>query len=203
MPEPERATWAMAPLEGVGPLRFGMPLSEVRAALPDAVELDRFQADPWGSAVLDVQFGIRPAAPTVCAYFTEDDQLYCVAADAALGPRVTLEGLELTGRVPEEIERALLDIAESTDFGMSYGPRGNPGVNRIGLVLRVQETGRGVLSRPVLVGRAWADRCVDDYESLIPKCEWVGRQWPHPGHPGVWPSADDAPPWSGAWCPPF
>jgi len=77
------------------------------------------------------------------------------------------------------LEQWLFDLPDSMGGG-SYGPRGNPGISNLGLVLRVQDTASGLLTRPVLVGRDKADRCVDDYESAIPECEWVGHVWPHP-----------------------
>ncbi|WP_183107359.1 hypothetical protein [Streptomyces sp. 1114.5] len=51
---------------------------------------------------------------------------------------------------------------------MSYGPRGNPGVAGIGLVLRVQEVAGGVVTRPVIVGRGWEAWCPDGWGSKPP-----------------------------------
>lgn len=39
-----RLVWAVTPLEGVGPLRFGMSMAEAAVALPEIRELRRFQA---------------------------------------------------------------------------------------------------------------------------------------------------------------
>lgn len=199
--EPTRPVWVLAPLEKVGPLRFGMRADEVEAVLPGARELGRFLADPH-SKTLGIQYGPRPAAPAVSAYFDDAGRLFCVAADAGRGPRVMLDGVGLTGGAPAVLEQALLDLPSPPGLGVSYGPRGNPGINGLGLVLRVQETDMGVLTRPVLVGRDWADRCTDDWEGSIPECEWVGRQWPYPGHPAFWPSAGHERNWRG-WRPPF
>ncbi|MFD7630364.1 hypothetical protein ACFV7Q_30815 [Streptomyces sp. NPDC059851] len=63
----------------------------------------------------------------------------------------------------------------------SYGPRGNRGVNGLGLVVRVQEVAGSLAIRPVMVRRAWADRCTDDREGATPEFERVGRRWLHPG----------------------
>ncbi|MFI1715687.1 hypothetical protein [Streptomyces litmocidini] len=73
---------------------------------------------------------------------------------------MTLDGLELTGRVPAMLEETVLDLHSSGARKVSYGPRGNPGINGVGMVLRVQDTANGVLTRPVLVGCEWADRGV-------------------------------------------
>ncbi|MFC9792363.1 hypothetical protein [Streptomyces sp. NPDC057695] len=200
---PGRPVWGLTPLENVGPLRFGMSAEEVRAALPEAMELSRFSADPSHPEVYGLQLGFRPAVPAVYAYFEGTGRLFCVAADAAHGPRVTMEGLELTGRVPAVLEETVLGLCSSPARGVSYGPRGNPGINGAGMVLRVQDTEDGILTRPVLVGREWADRCTDDWEGSIPECEWLGRQWCVYNGSDVWPPLGYATNWPAGWTAPF
>lgn len=173
------------PLEGVGPLCFGMRISEVAAVLSGMTELRRFQADPC-SETLDVEFDMGRAKPAVYAYFV-GGRLFCVAVDAVHGPQVTLWGRELTACVPADLERFLLHAHWCEVLDVSYGPRGNLGFNGLGLVVRVQKVASGVVTRPVMVGRTWADRCTDDWEGAIPECEWVGRLWPHPGGTESWP----------------
>lgn len=203
MVEADRPLWVLTPLESVGPLHFGMLAGEVEAALPEALVLRRFQADPYFPEISGVQFGFRPAAPAVYAYFDGAGRLSCMAADAAHGPQVRLDRMDLTGRLPALLQQVVLDFCRSAERTISFGPRGNPGINDIGLVLRVQGSGSGVLTRPVLVGRDWADRCTDDWEGWIPECEWLGRQWPHGGASGVWPSPGCEPDWPRGWRPPF
>ncbi|MFF0428974.1 hypothetical protein ACFYUJ_31850 [Streptomyces sp. NPDC004520] len=201
--EPGRPVWVLNPLENVGPLRFGMSPDEVRAALPEAFELKRFSAEPFYPDVYGFQLGFHPAVPAVYAYFEGTGRLFCVAADAAHGPRVTLDGLELTGRVPAVLEETVLDLYSSPARRVSYGPRGNPGITDFGLVLRVQDTAGEVLTRPVLVGREWADRCTDDWEGSVPECEWLGRQWCMYKGSDVWPPPGYATRWPPGWTPPF
>ncbi|MFD8910398.1 hypothetical protein [Streptomyces sp. NPDC059575] len=173
--------WELMPLEGVGPLWFGMRIAEVAGALSGMTELRRLQADPSFPETLGVEFGTTE--PAVHTYFV-DGRLFCVSVDALRGPQVTLWGRELTACVPADLERFLSHAHSCGVLDVSYGPRGNPGANGIGLVLRVQEVTGGLATRPVMVGRAWADRCTDDWEGAIPESEWVGRQWPHPGETG-------------------
>lgn len=198
---PDRVGWELIPLEGVGPLCFGMGITEVAAVLSGMTELNRFQADPSFREILGLEFGTGPAEPAVYAYFVEG-QLFCVAVDAARGPQVMLWGRELTDCVPADLERFLLHAHDCGVIDVSYGPRGNPGTNGLGLVVRVQEVADGVVTRPVMVGRSWADRCTDDWEGAIPECEWVGRQWTYPGHSEHWPPPGHTPNWHG-WQPPF
>lgn len=195
-----RLDWELMPLEGVGPLCFGMCITEVAAVLPGMTELRRFKAAPF-SETLGVEFGVGRAKPAVYAYFI-DGRLFCVAVDAVHGPQVTLWGRELTACVPADLERFLLHAHWCEVLDMSYGPRGNPGVNELGLVVRVQEVASGVVTRPVMVGRTWADRCTDDWEGAISECEWVGRLWPHPGGTASWPPPGHKTHWAG-WQPPF
>ncbi|MEV6393420.1 hypothetical protein AB0M39_01290 [Streptomyces sp. NPDC051907] len=198
---PARVDWELMPLEGVGPLCFGMPIAEVAAVLPGMAELRRFQADPSFREILGVEFGTGPAEPAVYAYFA-DGLLFCVAVDAVHGPQMTLWGRALTACVPADLERFLLHAHDCGVLDVRYGPRGNPGANGLGLVVRVQEAAGNVVTRPVMVGRAWADRCTDDWEGAIPECEWVGRQWMYPGHSEHWPPPGYAPNWHD-WQPPF
>lgn len=180
-----RLDWELMPLEGVGPLRFGMRIAEVGAALPGMTEIRQFQADPGFPEPLGVEFGVGRAQPAVYAYFA-DGQLHCVAIDAVRGPQVTLWGRELSGCVPADLERFLLHAHRCEVLDVSYGPRGNPGVNGLGLVMRVQSFADTVLTRPVMVARAWADRRTDDWEGAIPECEWAGRPWPGAGDTESW-----------------
>jgi len=197
-----RPIWVCRPLQQVGPLFYGMSATEAQNALPELAVLSRFRASPHHTRPTSIQFGLRTAEPAVYAYFNDEDQLCCVALDAVCGPLVSLDGLRLTGLAPAVAERAVFDLADSVGHVVSYGPRGNPGIVGIGLVMRLQEAEKRALSRPVLVGHDWADRCTDDAEGRIPLCEWVGRQWHYPGYPDVWPTPDDEPLW-GDWRPPF
>ncbi|MGW7332399.1 hypothetical protein ACWGIU_28130 [Streptomyces sp. NPDC054840] len=201
MRRPARWDWELMPLEGVGPLWFGMPFAEVASALPDMTALRRFQADPSSRGTLGVEFGTGRAKPAVYAYFA-DGRLFCVAADAAHGPRIALWGRQLTGCVPADLERFLGHAHTCEVADVSYGPRGNPGADGLGLVVRLQEVAGSVVTRPVMVGRAWADRCTDDWEGAIPECEWVGRLWPRAGASGSWPPPGHVTHW-GSWQPPF
>lgn len=200
--KPARLQWELMPLEGVGPLCFGMRINQVAAVLPGMTELRRFQADPSFREILGVEFGTGCAEPAVYAYFM-DGRLFCVAIDAVYGPQVTLWGRELTACVPADLERFLLHAHGCGVLDVSYGPRGNPEANGFGLVVRVQEIAGGVVTRPVMVGRTWADRCTDDWEGAVPECEWVGRLWPtHSDEARSWPPPGHTTHW-GSWQPPF
>lgn len=201
-----RQVWPLVPLENVGPLHFGMSIDEAAAAVSDAVELRWFQADAWDAEIVGVELGCDASGAAFYEYFDKSGRLFCVAADGVRGPRVTWDGIELTGGNPAELEQWLAELPAGWG-GLRYGPAGNPGINGLGLVLRVQLSTDRLVTRPVLVGRDWSDRCTDDSEGWIPECEWVGHVWPHPfleelGVAKVWPSSSDSPRWSGRWSPP-
>lgn len=115
--------WELMPLEGVGPLCFGMRITEVAAVLPGMTELRRLQADPSFRETLGVEFGTGRAKPAVYACFV-DGRLFRVAVDAAHGPQVALWGRELTACVPADLERFLLHAHGCGILDVSYGPRG-------------------------------------------------------------------------------
>jgi hypothetical protein len=180
---PTRPRWNITPLEGVGPLRFGMTVGEAAAALPEARELRRFQADHIFTEIVGIELSFSPEGPALYEYFLSSGQLYCIVPDAARGPLLVLNGMELTGSNPAELDPWLFDLADSTGVHVRYGPRGNPGICELGLILRAQDTVDGLRARPVLVGKECADRCADDSETAVPECEWVGYVWPDPNSP--------------------
>jgi hypothetical protein len=154
---PARGDWELMPLESVGPLCFGMRITEVAAVLPSMTELRRFQAAPLFPETLGVEFGMGREEPAVYSYFV-DGRLFGVAVDTVHGPQVTLWGRELTACVPADLEQFLLHADGCGVLDVSYGPRGNPGVNGLGLVW---------------VGQLWPH--AGETES-----------WPPPGHQTHW-----------------
>lgn len=172
----DRLQWTLAPLEGVGPIRFGMQFHEVMAVLDGAL-LCRFGVGNHQEAGLSARLTgprqtiIGQAAVTL--YFTPDEQsLYCVMVDALLGPQVSLGGLGLVGQVPSRLEDDLADLAEAEGAAFYISQRGDPAVEAFGVLLRVQRAGDVLLSRPVFVGREWAHRLWDTSESWVPEAVW-------------------------------
>lgn len=152
-----RVRWLCDPLVGVGPLRFGAGPDDVGQAL--------------NGAVATVSVGTRerwfPGAG-VAAYFSETGKLACVAVDALKGPQVTLEGTDLVGRPPSEVEEWFLEHARTRGTELRYSHEGNPGSAALGVVMRVQRAGDVVVSRPLFLTREWASAPWDH----IPHSEW-------------------------------
>ncbi|MFF4161384.1 hypothetical protein [Streptomyces sp. NPDC001678] len=132
----------------------------------------------YDSPVVSSEFTLvgEPVGPAVTAYY-DAGRLACVAVSALRGPQVTLDGLRLVGRVPSELEDAFAGYASANGHDLRYSQHADPGSETLGVVLRAQRAGDVVLSRPVLVASAWAERCCDVTEGRIPTEEWRDRVW--------------------------
>ncbi|MFC9932479.1 hypothetical protein [Streptomyces sp. NPDC127190] len=127
-----------------------------------------------------VEFSILDAKPltpssALSTYYDEAGLLSCVAVDARSGPQVSLEGIRLAGRVPSELEDEFARYLESRGQAIMYSQSWDPSSSLLGVVLRAQRVDDVVLTRPVFVCRAWADRCGDETEGSIPCAEWQRR----------------------------
>lgn len=175
--EADRIQWLLDPLEGVGPLRFGMSHDEVVTAVAGLLDLSLMRGGYHGPVVsADFAFAHTPSGPAVSAYY-DAGQLACVAVNALRGPQVTLDGLKLVGRVPSELEDAFAEYTSAHGHDLRYSQHADPGSESLGVVLRAQRAADVVLSRPVFVSSAWAERCGDVTEGPIPMEEWRDRVW--------------------------
>ena len=183
--EAGRRQWSFVPFATVGPLRFGATYQEVLAALPHATvsHIDGDTGNPFdlllGSGGVDVSAvrlaefcfpGSRSIAFT--AYFHGTAGLYCVAIDARCGPQVTMDGIRLAGRVPSQLTEELINYSTSHDIKLVDLPEGDPGLDDIGLFIRVQRAGDVLLTRPLL---ATVHSGADSLYDSIPSAEWNFR----------------------------
>ena len=175
----ERLQWPSTPLKSVGPLRFGMTQTQVRAAVDGTLLRVASQGYPdkesWADfCPVSLDGSVPPGiGPAVTVYYHGSAGLACVVIDARRGPQVTLDGLPLTGQVPSRLENEFTDYLESWGKELWYGGHdADPYSPELGLMLRAQRVSDVVLSRPVLVGAQWADRFWDAWEGPIPQREW-------------------------------
>ncbi|SDE33891.1 hypothetical protein [Glycomyces harbinensis] len=161
----DREQWTYEPVTAIGPLRFGMRAVEVSEALGDRPSSSRSGQVPTGEMRLVLE---RFSRRGVVAFYTREGALAGVAVDAQRGPQVRLEGEELTGRVPSEMEAWLTGLLESRDLGLLYTQDGNPASVDLGLVLRAQRAGDVVLTRPLFLIGDWVDNLWDS----LPAEEW-------------------------------
>ncbi|MFD8542417.1 hypothetical protein [Streptomyces sp. NPDC059649] len=173
--ESDRAQWDYAPLERVGPLRFGMSSQEATAAMeacgytsnaPSKVgEFGPFEQ-------LCTRFRAASAPPyrvAVAAYYVGTMGLTCITVDALAGPQVTFDGIRLIGRPPSELSAELTAYLEKTDRDIEITTEGDVGSQQLGMNPRAQRAGDVLLTRLVF-GRPndWANTMYD----CIPADEW-------------------------------
>ncbi|RFC78547.1 hypothetical protein DXZ75_10865 [Streptomyces sp. AcE210] len=142
----ERECWELLPGLGVGPLRFGMSQAEVAEALQVSGPHQR-AGGPYAQE--DFADGVK--------VFYDEGKLACVAMDAVTGPQVFLAGFALAGRDPEEAYQYLLDHAAEHGNWLAYTPDESLALTDLGLLLRVQQIGDVLLSRPLFVMEEWLE----------------------------------------------
>ncbi|MFJ5219731.1 hypothetical protein ACIP98_34155 [Streptomyces sp. NPDC088354] len=196
----ERAQWALDPLVGVGPLRFGMNSDEVASAMDGAiahVSQGLGSGKGWGSYT---DWGVT-------GIYGADSGLVAVAIDAMDGPLVRLRDIELIARVPSEVCADIQDLAHREGTPVRVNWSGDPEVEAWGVSMgATQELGlssEGYLQRQdtmithaLLVGSELAE---DPYGSEPVAYWWdVSDEQPNPG---TWPvrAEEDRPRWD--WTP--
>jgi hypothetical protein len=176
--ESGRERWDYAPLERVGPLRFGMSVEEAALAMltrgftsDAAAECGRF--GPFKQLrtvfrVVDAPF----CRADVVAYFVGPMGLTCIAVDALTGPQVTMEGIRLVGRPPSELSGELTAYLSGTNMNVEITPGGDIGSQDLGIMPRAQRAGDVLLTRLVF-GKPndWANTMSD----CVPADEMLGH----------------------------
>lgn len=169
----ERPAWTWVPLKSVGPIRFGQSREEVSAALGEPIMA-------WDTKEYARWFPFDGVG--IDTYYDQETQtLAAVAVDACRGPQVSLDGVPLVGRLPSELEPWIEKIASTLEDptlpeyvdGLRFGPRGEPYLLSLGLVLRCQQNGDHARCRPVFLAPQWAMRGQEWIEDLLPDREWL------------------------------
>ncbi|MFF4345657.1 hypothetical protein ACFY00_37855 [Kitasatospora sp. NPDC001540] len=147
----DRVRWHYVPFESVGPLRFGMSHEEADAAM----ELQGFTGtvssmhQRHGALVLQAVFREMTAPAYVRAvtvYFREFGGLACVAVDALCGPLVSMDGMQLVGRVPSELADEFHDYQERLGMSPVISVEGDAASDELGIMVRAQRAGDILLS---------------------------------------------------------
>ncbi|MEU4213235.1 hypothetical protein AB0F13_25160 [Streptomyces sp. NPDC026206] len=157
----DRARWEVTPYVNVGPLFFGMSHEQVISALPVGDPTDSGYPAPGEFA------SFYDAGVTV--YYGTGGNLAGVAISPFLGPHVFLGDFRLTHRLPSEIV-GWMETGSPGSFRLNQ--RCEPYFEEIGLLIRGQQGGDFLRSRPVFIGTEWADRFGDLQEGPIPAREW-------------------------------
>ncbi|MFB4280735.1 hypothetical protein ACBJ59_35980 [Nonomuraea sp. MTCD27] len=172
--ESDRAQWDYAPLERVGPLRFGMSLQEAVVVMEARGYTS--EVSPVGEVGPFEQLCTRfraVGAPTyredTVGYYVGPMGLTCITVDALSGPQVSFDGIRLVGRPPSELSADLSAYLEKTGREVRFTPEGDVGSEELGIYPRAQRAGDVLLTRLVF-GRPndWANTMFD----CIPADEW-------------------------------
>ncbi|MGA5516645.1 hypothetical protein ACPCK2_10345 [Streptomyces pseudogriseolus] len=144
----DRRRWVLDPLEGVGPLRFGMDRDEVRAALGE-VSVSSSQA------ALDGSFRDSYDDMGLTLLHVPGMLLAGVAVHAETGPQVSLAGVEFMDRVPSEVSADLHRVARGQGVRVGVNRDGDPEIAAWGLSMgAVQAWETSAEGYPVRTDRA-------------------------------------------------
>ncbi|MGW6485604.1 hypothetical protein [Streptomyces sp. NPDC055056] len=170
--EMERERWEMRAEGGVGPLSFGMCPDEVAEALMVS-ETETWVGGPYEQE--DFSGGVKA--------FYAAGKLVCVALDAVAGPQVFLAGFPLAGSDPAEGHQFLLDHAAEHGNWVLYTPDGSLALTDLRLLLRSQQVGGSLLTRPLFVKEEWFEsQYYRDHLPLEDAPGWV-PEYPFPAAP--------------------
>ncbi len=102
----------------------------------------------------------------------ESGGLACVVIDALCGPLVSMDGMQLVGRVPSELTDQFHDYQEGRGMSPMISVEGDAASDELGIMVRVQRVGDIRLSRPVFARfDGWAHTVHD----CVPRDEWAVR----------------------------
>ncbi|MFD0032374.1 hypothetical protein ACWGDS_43890 [Streptomyces sp. NPDC055059] len=108
----------------------------------------------------------------VTVYFRESGGLACVVVDALCGPLVSMDGMQLVGRVPSELTDEFHAYQEARGMSPMISVEGDAASDELGIMVRAQRAGDTLLSRPVF---AQFDGWACTVHDCIPRDEWTVR----------------------------
>jgi hypothetical protein len=173
--EAGRAQWNFVPFETVGPLRFGMSMKDVAAAMgaQGFTSTHSSMSRPHGALVQQAGFRSKDAPryeKAVTAYGNESGALAAVAIDALCGPQVSLDGRRLVGLAPSEVAQQVHGYAQARGMVPTFSVEGDAMSDELGLLVRAQRAGDILLTRVFFVAafQDWAYTVHD----CVPADEW-------------------------------
>ncbi|KOU57187.1 hypothetical protein ADK97_05290 [Streptomyces sp. H021] len=106
-------------------------------------------------------------------FYDREERLEGLTVDGLVGPQVLAEGVALTGRTPSEVEKWIVERAETQyaddEFELGYLGTGVPGSWSLGIVVNVQRRDDRLITRPVI----FAEHVLDDAHHILPQQAWV------------------------------
>ncbi|EFL19571.1 predicted protein [Streptomyces sp. C] len=163
LPPQERPHWAWAALEGVGPLRFGMTVNQVSAALGGEAPAARRGWNLWAGRgagqwyLREEQFdGVGLTAH----YWSPEGPptLAAVTVDGRTGPQVDWDGIRLIGRPVSEVDAEVIRSSEERGLDWAVHCDGGPGPEELNMYVRATRAGDTVVSGARFFAPDWEDR---------------------------------------------
>ncbi|MCU7820131.1 hypothetical protein [Kitasatospora sp. DSM 101779] len=157
----ERPIWEWTPLEGVGPLRFGMGPEQVSAALGGEVPAARRGRLPWTVGRGPRQWCLEEDrfdhAGVSAHYWGDVPTLAAVTVHGRTGPQVAFHGIDLIGRQGSAIDAALLQLAEIDEIGLRLNCAGDLGPDELNMYVRATRAGDAVISEARFCTAGWEE----------------------------------------------
>ncbi|MCU7820109.1 hypothetical protein [Kitasatospora sp. DSM 101779] len=157
----ERPIWEWTPLEGVGPLRFGMGPEQVSAALGGEVLAARRGRLPWTVGRGPRQWCLEEDrfdhTGGSAHYWGDVPTLAAVTVHGRTGPQVAFHGIDLIGRQVSAIDAALLQLAEIDEIGLRLNCAGDLGPDELNMYVRATRAGDAVISEARFCTAGWEE----------------------------------------------
>lgn len=167
----DRPRWYCTPLEGVGPLRFGMSPQQVSAALDGEVPAESRGhhpfpvGSPWEDQGTPEEWHVSKeyyARAGVSAHYSYASQagrgsaLVRVSVHGRSGPLVSLYGIELIGRKPSAVEADIIRYIQDRGLDLRMGCGGDIGPGDSQVWARAERAGDTSVSAACF--------CIEDFE---------------------------------------
>ncbi|MFG2842254.1 hypothetical protein ACGF12_03635 [Kitasatospora sp. NPDC048296] len=158
----DRPRWGCAPLESVGPLRFGMSPSQVAAALDGeapTARRGRYAAKWHGAGPWSLAEDRFDRAGVTAHYWRPEGvpTLGAVTVHGRTGPLVEFDGIELIGRPVTEVDAAVVRYIEDHDLSLRLTCAGDQGPDGTNLFVRADRAGDTVVSGARFCAPDWED----------------------------------------------
>ncbi|MFF3587207.1 hypothetical protein ACFYYI_08570 [Streptomyces sp. NPDC002387] len=162
--EQVRPRWDWTPLEGIGPLRFGMNSEQVAAVLNEvpAARHGRYPfGQPWEGFGTWMLHHDRFDATGVTAHYTSGfgapPTLGAVTVHGRTGPQIDFEGIRLIGMAVSAVDTALIKYIEEREMGLVVGCSGDLGPDGLNMYVRATRAGDTVVSEARFCQEGWED----------------------------------------------
>ncbi|MFD8033242.1 hypothetical protein ACFV3F_31705 [Streptomyces sp. NPDC059717] len=162
--EQVRPRWDWTPLEGIGPLRFGMNSEQVAAVLNEvpAARHGRYPfGQPWEGFGTWMLHHDRFDATGVTAHYTSGfgapPTLGAVTVHGRTGPQIDFEGIRLIGMAVSAVDTALIQYIEEREMGLVVGCSGDLGPDGLNMYVRTTRAGDTVVSEARFCQEGWED----------------------------------------------